>query len=822
MKNKALTFLLLIVLSPTKGYSQKSSTEIYNQLEKLNFLGSALYVDAHPDDENTALISYFSNHVNAHAAYLSMTRGDGGQNLIGTELRELLGVIRTEELMQARSIDNGNQYFTSAIDFGFSKHPDETLKIWDKEQILGEVVNRIRAFQPDIIVNRFDHRTPGKTHGHHTSSALLSKEAFGLSNNTDAYPEQLKEFGVWQPQRIFFNTSWWFYGSQEKFEKADKSNLLSLEIGVFNPLTGVSNSEIAASSRSSHKSQGFGSAPTLGSRTEYIEIIGGERPRSNDPFEGINTTWSRLERGSPVGKMVATAIESFDFEQPQKSLETLVNIHEAILKLPASLWKERKLEEAKQLILDCAGIQMQFNAERPYGVLGEQLKITINAVQQSKLPIQLESVQVNSTLDLLDKPLETNTRFNKAFKITLANSISTPYWLLKKGSLGTFTIDNKYWIGKPQTPSPIQVKFQLNIAGKKIVFTEPVKHRKTDPVRGEVINPFYMLPALGVNFEQPVFLFADGKEQSIRLNVTSYGTDYKGSVTLSHPKGWETSQSAFPVNLNGRGSSQYLEYKLKPLVSAESGLLSPVAIQGDKKENLFAVQTLDYTHIPKQYIAQPSEARVVRMDLKLPQIKVGYIAGAGDTVMERLKTVGIDVSSIDIETISLEELKKYDAVLIGIRAYNVIESLAYRNQMLFDFAEAGGTLVTQYNTSRGLKTSRIAPFDLKLSRDRVTDEYSYVRILDPKHPALNLPHKIIAKDFEGWVQERGLYFPNQWDERFTPLLGMNDLGESEKFGSILVAPHGKGTIVYTGLSFFRELPAGVPGAYRLLINLLAL
>ena len=822
MKNKTIVSIFCATLCLIKVNGQKSSVEIYNQLEKLNFLGSALYIAAHPDDENTALISYFSNHINAHAAYLSMTRGDGGQNLIGTELRELLGVIRTEELIKARSIDNANQYFTSAIDFGFSKHPDETLKIWDKKQMLGEVVNRIRAFQPDIIVNRFDHRTPGKTHGHHTSSALLSKEAFGLSNNTDAYPEQLKEFGVWQPQRLFFNTSWWFYGSQEKFEKADKSNLLSLEIGVFNPLTGVSNSEIAALSRSSHKSQGFGSAPTLGSRTEYIEIIGGERPRSNDPFEGINTTWSRLKGGTPIGKMVTTLIESFDFENPQKSLETLINIHEVINKLPTSLWKERKLDEAKQLILDCAGIQMQFNAGRPYGVRGEQLKITINAVQQSKLPIQLENVQVNSTLDLLDKPLETNTRFNKAFKITLTNSISTPYWLLKKGTLGTFTIDNKDWIGKPQTPSPIQVKFQLNIAGKKIVFTEPVKHRKTDPVKGEVINPFYMLPALGVNFEQPVFLFADGKEQSIRLKLTSYGSDYGGFVKLSHPKGWGISQSTFPVNLNERGSSQYLEYKLKPLVNAESGLLIPVAIQGNKKENLFAVQTLDYNHIPKQYIAQPSGARVVRLDLKLPQIKVGYVAGAGDTVMERLKTVGIDISSIDIETISLEELKKYDTVLIGIRAYNVIESLAYKNQMLFDFAESGGTLVTQYNTSRGLKTDKLAPFDLKLSRERVTDEYSYVRIINQKHPALNVPHKITVKDFEGWVQERGLYFPNQWDKRFTPLLGMNDLGEPEKFGSILVASHGKGTIVYTGLSFFRELPAGVPGAYRLLINLLAL
>ena len=822
MKNNILITLLIASLACSLLMGQESSGAIYKQLEKLNFLGSALYIAAHPDDENTALISYFSNHVNAHAAYLSMTRGDGGQNRIGTELRELLGVIRTEELMQARSIDNGNQYFTSAVDFGFSKHPDETLAIWDKTRILGEVVNRIRSFQPDIIVNRFDHRTAGRTHGHHTSSALLSREAFALSNDPKAYPEQLNKKGLWQPQRLFFNTSWWFYGSQENFKKADKSNLLSLEIGVYDPLTGISNAAIAAASRSSHKSQGFGSAPTLGSRTEYIEIIDGKRPLSNDPFEGINTTWSRLEGGTPIGKMVDRAIESFEFKHPEKSIEALVRIHKAIEQLPASIWKERKLAATKQLLLDCAGVEIQFNAERPYGVAGESLKIKLNVVQQSKLAVELETIKTTEGITQLDQGLETNKRFTQSFEVTLGNSISTPYWLLEKGSLGTFKIENKEWIGKPQTPNPIQIAYQLNIAGTSIAFEAAVLHRKTDPVRGEVINPFYIVPALGVTFEQPVFLYANDEAQSLRLNVTNYGEAYDGAIELCHPKGWEVNQATLPITLNGRGSSQFLEYQLKPTAAAESGYLGPLAIQGDKKETVFAVQTLSYTHIPKQYIAQPSEAKVVRLDLKIPQIKVGYIAGAGDTVKERLQTVGLSVESIDIETTTLAELKTYDAILVGIRAYNVIESLAYKNQLLFDYAEAGGTLVTQYNTSRGLKTKKLTPLEMKLSRDRVTDEFSTVRILEPKHPALNVPHKITAQDFEGWVQERGLYFPNQWDERFTSLLGMNDAGETEKLGSILVAPHGKGTVVYTGLSFFRELPAGVPGAYRLLINLLAL
>lgn len=822
MKNKTFVSFLFICLVFNLNYGQQSSTEIYKQLEKLNFLGSALYIAAHPDDENTALISYLSNHVNAHTAYLSLTRGDGGQNLIGNELRALLGVIRTEELIKARSIDNGNQYFSSAIDFGYSKHPNETLKIWDKEQILGEVIGRIRAFQPDIIINRFDHRTAGRTHGHHTSSALLSKEAFALSNDPKSYPEQLDNIKVWQPKRLFFNTSWWFYGSRENFEKADKNNLLALEIGIYDPLTGTSNSSIAAASRSSHKSQGFGSAPSLGKRTEYIEIIEGERPKSNDPFEGINTTWSRLKGGSSVGKLIETALQTFDFKQPEKSVNALVKIHQEIEKLPATLWKKRKLAETKQLILDCLGVQMQFNAERLYGIGGEQLKINLNAVQQSLHSIKLEKIKTVDGLKKLDQILKPNNRFSYSFDVTLDHSLSTPYWLLEKGSLGTFSIENKDWIGKPQTPRPITIEYYLNIYGVSIPFNTSVKHRKTDPVRGEVINPFYILPKLGVTFDQPVFLFANDEAQIVRLNVTSYGESYEGAIELSHPKGWKINQKSLPVKLEGRGSSKFLEFQIKPYAAAESGLLKPMAVKRGSKENVFAVQTLDYTHIPKQFIAQPSEAKTVRLNLKIPEIKVGYIAGAGDTVKKRLQTVGVDVRSIDIETVTLAELKTYNAIIVGIRAYNVQESLAYKNQMLFDFVEAGGTLVTQYNTSRGLKTKKLAPYSIQLSRDRVTDEFSKVRILDPNHSAMNFPHKITAQDFKGWVQERGLYFPNQWDENFTPLLGMNDFGETEKLGSILVASHGKGTFVYTGLSFFRELPAGVPGAYRILINLLAL
>ena len=810
--------LFTLTLSFFFSLSAQNSGSIYRQLEKLNFLGSMLYVAAHPDDENTALISHFSNHVHAHSAYLSLTRGDGGQNLIGTELREMLGVIRTNELIQARKIDGGNQFFSSAIDFGYSKHPKETLKIWDKTQILGEVVQRIRSFQPDIIIHRFDHRTPGRTHGHHTSSALLSHQAFSLTNDPNSYPEQLTTLKPWQVRRQFFNTSWWFYGSRERFEKADKINLLALEIGNYDVLKGISNSEIAAASRSSHKSQGFGSSPSLGARTEYIELVNGDRPASNDPFEGINTTWTRLEGGEKIGKLIAQALEEFDFKAPQKSVPLLVDIHQAIKGLSPSVWKNRKLKAVKALIKSCAGLTLQLNSDSAYGIAGENLKINFNSVHQSEQEINIK--KIGSTQ--LNKTLSSNIAYKKTLQYSLEKTLGSPYWLLEKGSLGVFKIKDKSLIGQPETPA-LSLPIELTINGTTIVFEETINYRINDPVRGEVITPFYTLPQLGINFEKEVNLYPNDSAQTIRLEVTNYGQRFEGEVELCFPNGWTIDQAKKKVSLNERGASAFVSYQLSPTAKAESGLMGPlVHVNGKTMDKSFSVKEINYEHIPKQYVSQPSEAKLVRLDLTLPNKKVGYIMGAGDLVQTNLQAIGFPVTSIDIESISQEELNQFDTILVGIRAFNVLESLKYKNQLLFDFAAQGGTLIVQYNTSRRMQTKEILPYPIELSRDRVTDENSRVRILEPKHAAFNSPHKISAKDFEGWVQERGLYFANNWDPKITPLLGMNDEGESEKLGSLLVAPHGNGTVVYTGLSFFRELPAGVPGAYRLLLNLIAL
>ena len=816
MPRLILSFILSLSVLTTV-FSQDASS-IFRDLEKLNFLGSMLYVAAHPDDENTALISYFSNHVHAHSAYLSLTRGDGGQNLIGTELKELLGVIRTNELLQARKQDGGHQFFTSAVDFGYSKHPKETLEIWNKKQLLGEVVERIRTFQPDLIIHRFDHRTPGKTHGHHTSSALLSYQAFDLSHDSTAYPDQLNRVAPWQVRRQFFNTSWWFFGGREQFEKADKSNFLALEIGQYDPILGRSNSSIAAASRSSHKSQGFGSSPRLGKRTEYIELINGDKPNSNDPFEGINTTWSRLKGGEKIGKLVEQTLKQFDFQSPSSSLPSLLKIFAQINTLEPSVWKTRKLKETYQLIKACAGLKLQLNAPRAYGVSGETLKLTLNSVQHSPYAVTIKTIDGKA----VNQVLVPQKAFKRPVKISLGENLSSPYWLLDKSDLGTFNIKNKSLIGLPETP-PLDVKVVLEIDGVELPYFIPVNYRITDPVRGEVITPFYIVPALGINFEKEIHLFQNDQKQNIRLEVTNYGEQYDGQLSLSIPKNWAIDIPRKNIRLFGRGSSEYIDFKISPKPEAQSGFVSPMVIdvQG-QNEKVYSVKTIDYQHIPKQYVAQPSEAKLIRLDLKLPEKRIGYIMGAGDLVLANLQAIGLNLESIDIESMGQEELNQFDTVLVGIRAFNVLEALKYKNQLLFDFAQQGGTLIVQYNTSRGMKTKNIAPYPIQLSRDRVTNEDSDVRILEPQHPIMSEPHKITAADFEGWVQERGLYFADNWDPRFTPLLGMKDDGESEKFGSLLVANHGRGKVVYTGLSFFRELPAGVPGAYRLMLNLLAL
>lgn len=794
----------------------QGSSEIYKSIRKLNFLGSALYVAAHPDDENTRMISYFSNHLLARTAYLSLTRGDGGQNLIGSELREALGLIRTQELLSARNIDGGEQYFTMASDFGYSKHPDETFSIWDKEKVLSQTIERIRQFKPDIVINRFDHRTPGKTHGHHTSSAIISTEAFELSGSKNA----LSISEIWQPKRLFFNTSWWFYGSREKFNKSVKSNLIEFDSGVYDPLTGRSNSEIAAVSRSQHKSQGFGSTAQQGRQLEYLELIKGMPLKSNNPFEGINTSWTRLADGAEIEKLIDDVLNEFNFSKPYLSVSKLVLAYDKIKKLKNKHWSEIKSKELESVILQCLGVNIQVNASVPYAILGEEINITIKAVNSSPREVFIKQFSKAKQDLSIEKSLLQNSVFEKKIKHVIKGEISSPYWLSEDSSTGMYSTSKKDLIGLAETPSAIIIDILLVIEGVEIGATLPLSYRKTDPIRGEVVVPFHILPAATTQIKEPVYLFSRKEKKSINITVKNNGESFEGNIRLRGNKYWRISPENHSIAIKGKGAEKNLSFEITPPDFPDQFAIKPII---ETSENSFnaSMQEIEYDHFPKQYMIVPASSKAITLDLKTYVNKIGYINGAGDKIPESLRAVGIEVETLDADQISLEKLNNYATVVLGIRAFNVNESLAFKNKILWEYVAQGGTLLIQYNTSRGLKTNEIAPFNLTLSRDRVTDENAAVTILDGKHLLLNHPNKISSKDFEGWVQERGLYFPNQWHDDFKPLLRMNDPGENPRDGALLSANYGKGRIVYTGLSFFRLLPAGVPGAYRLFFNLIA-
>lgn len=827
MKQTILFSLLLLSLN---GWSQQpakpNAVELYNQIQKLNFLGSVLYIAAHPDDENTRLIAYLSNDIKARTGYLSLTRGDGGQNLIGPELREQLGVIRTQELIEARKIDGGEQFFSRANDFGFSKNPDETLQIWDKEQVLSDVIWTIRKFQPDVIINRFDHRSPGTTHGHHTSSAMLSFEAFDKVNDANVFPNQLQYTKTWQPKRLFFNTSWWFYGSKEKFDAADKSNQTKLQIGTYYQSTGKSNQEIAALSRSRHQSQGFGSTGTRGEEDEYLEFLKGDAPKNKaNIFDGIDTTWNRVKGGKAIGDILINVEKNFDFKNPSASIPELVKAYDLIQNLEDNHWKEIKTEEIKKIIAGCAGLYLEAVADVAEATPLSVIKVRLEAINRSAINMNLNTVNtVPGSMSIQSvTPLEFNKSVVKNIELELPEDeqYTNAYWLNDKGTVGMYTVNNQEDIGKPDVIRQVTITFMVDINGVTIPFERNVIYKYNDDVKGEVYQPLDIVPAVTSSFTEKVYIFNNDRSKTITVKIKA-GEDYcKGSIKLDLPQEWDVSPKEILFTIDKKGQETLAVFSVSPSKEiSEINIKSIITVDGqafDKNK-----VDINYPHIYKQMVLKPAEAMAIRLKIKTKNEKIAYIMGAGDEVPKSLSQMSYEVEILKPEDISTERLASFDVVMTGIRAYNTVNALAFKQKTLLDFVKNGKTMIVQYNTTDDLVTKDIAPFPLKISRDRVTEENADVRFLAPNHPVLNYPNKITAADFTGWKQEQGLYYPSEYDKAFTPILSSNDKGETPKSGALLVAKYGKGYYVYTGLSFFRELPEGVSGAFRLLANIIAI
>jgi LmbE family N-acetylglucosaminyl deacetylase len=806
--------------SPRNFPPDMNAAEIRLGLEKLNVLGRVLYVAAHPDDENTNLMALFSNGSLYDTAYLSVTRGDGGQNLIGPELGERLGFIRTHELLAARKIDRARQFFTRAVDFGFSKSAPETFRIWDREKILADVVWAIRKWKPDVIITRFSPEDD-KTHGHHTASAILAREAFAAAADPKRFPEQLAWFGTWKPTRIVWNTSPFFF--QNRNIPFDPAGLAVLEAGGFNPLLGKSFTEIAAASLSMHKSQGVGSPPRRGARKEYFKLLEGA-PMGEPLFDGIDTSWTRVAKSDTIAAKVKQLLADFSPADPAASVPKLLELRKELAKDEKNDWFLTKTAEVDALIAACLALHIESSTANAVVSPGQALPIKLEAINRSKVPVQLVEARapVSGEQLRLDTPLPQDQFVAKDLSPTLPRDVETtqPYWLRKPAALGTFVVDDEKLIGLPENPLPFPIEVLLRVGDQDLRYLVDTKYRTVDRVIGEIRQDLVIAPPVFANLQNNVFVFGDDKQKTVQVRLTASTGAVRGQLRLDAPKGWQIEPASVPVELKGADAESFATFTIQaPSGRGEGSLRAIVNVDG--RDYSFARERISYQHIGDYTLMPSAEAKIVRADIKRKGELIGYIPGAGDDIPQSLQQIGYTVKVLDGSDITAETLKRFDAVVLGIRAYNTQDHIAAWQNELLAYVKAGGVVVAQYNTT-DLKTKEIGPYPLEITRERVTDENAEMRILAPDHPVLNTPNKIGADDFKGWVQERGLYFPTKWDANWTPLLSCNDPGEKPLDGGLLVAKSGSGYFIYTGYAFFRQLPAGVPGAYRLFANMVSL
>ena len=805
-------FNLLFFIFPAQ---QLSGSEIYHQIKKLNVLGNVLYLAAHPDDENTRFISYCANEKLLNTGYLSLTRGDGGQNLIGTEIREELGIIRTQELLSARRVDGGQQFFTRANDFGYSKTPEETLKIWDKEKILSDVVWVIRNFRPDVIVCRFPIDGKGG-HGHHTSSALLAMEAFDLAADSLAFKEQLKHVSIWQPKRVVVNTGRWWNSNISD----NDPGVVSLDIGGYNDLLGTSYNELAALSRSMHKTQGFGSTGKRGEFLEFFEYLKGDTA-SNELFESLDFSWGRVSKSEAIQSLTNDIIRNFSISSPSQSIPRLLKLRTAISKLEDKYWKDIKMKEVEDLILQCSGLYIEMTTLSSKKSNEDSVSFNLEIINRSNIKMKLKSISCKdfNFHKKLSKSLKENQKNilkNKAI-VPAKLPISQPYWLEKPSSLGAYNVDSLQLIGRAENNPSAEFLISVEVGDETIGYKRPLIFKWNDPVKGEQNKNWIVCPKVTANIDQKVMIFSDESAQKILVTVVAHSANQKGDINIIYPQGWKV-EGPTEFSLKTVDEELVLEYFISPNKNANSGVLK-VQING---VDAHAMNTIVYDHITEQRWFPKSELQLVHLNLNTVPKKIGYLMGAGDLVDQHLKILKYDINQISTKDLTLKDLKNYDVVITGVRFFNVEEKAPYIANLLLKYVNQGGNLIVQYNTSYRLKTKNFYPYPLQISRDRVTQEDAQVTFLNDSHPVMKFPNKLTKNDFNNWVQERGLYFPNVWSKDYQPIFSWNDFNEEPKKGSLLIAKYGKGYYTYTGISFFRQLPAGVSGAYKLLVNIISL
>lgn len=802
------TLLTILTISFSFYFlGNEPSSKIYHNLEKVHSLKRILYIAAHPDDENTRALAYFSLGEKAETAYMSLTRGDGGQNLIGDELGADLGMLRTQELLAARNYDGAKQFFSRAVDFGYSKSADETFEKWGKANILADVVLVIRQFKPDVIITRFPPDKRGG-HGHHTASAMLAIEAYTKAADPDYMPTQVKQFGIWQTAAIYWNASTW-WNKNLATEASTNPKYITLDIGGYNSLLGMSYNEIGTLARSQHKCQGFGAVIERGSRTEYFEHLTGTLLKS-DFFENNTQSWTNLIN-KEFNEKFNHVLADFNFINPSKNIPSLMNLKKGLESLPESRFKNEKLDRLTEVILDCLGLFIDLTANDYSSLSGHQIELQLNLLNRSDLTVKVENN--NNWLNL-----PKNKEIEVKLDVKASESTSNPYWL-NEPFVNLFTVTNPKDLGQPISRPSISKVINISINGEKIQYHVPAIYKWREPSYGERQRGIILTDNFTANFEENIVILKPNETKTIKIKIHSFKDSLDDKIIIQAPNGWVSTPSKISITIDSKHSETWHSFTLTPSTNAEKGTLKLFTSKGVQLNN---INEIAYDHIPTQTIFRPSELKCVPLDAKIINGNIAYINGVKGSVPKAIKQLGFNVKEFEVDELANVDFSEFQTVVLGIRIYNVYPELKDFDSKLFNYVKNGGNVVMQYNTaSRWVKSKSFGPYPFELSRDRVTDENAEVTFLDAKHPILNTPNAITKDDFKDWVQERGLYFATNWSDEYKPLISWHDKDELPVKGGLIVAKYGKGQFIYTGISFFRELPNGVSGAFKLFANLLS-